>query len=217
MSEKTAQPAPPPSDEPEPPTPAASAAKAADDGRRSRWEFLKDDILEPAAFVATALGVIFGVYQLSLSRQDRRVDATLDFARRFNDKAQIGASRALLERRWWSHEAELKRFREMRKGGEGPSAAVLQAFANSVVLGGNTDQRYELQAVVGELAGFFDQVELCVSEGRCDTQLTAAYFCSYAENFEALYLPTIKDVRETFGNVSLGKGLETFAETRCRS
>ena len=182
--------------------------------KKRRFGVLRD-ILEPIAHIATAIAIGVAIYQLIEARQDRRIDAALDLAARFDDEqVQVGKSKHLLELQWWAHEHELETLRSLTPDGT-LAEPQLRAFVTEVILDQSGARRSEMRAAVGDVTKYFDQIGLCVSENRCDRRVTADYFCRYASNFHSLFGATINGIRQNFGNVGLGQNLAVFVENEC--
>jgi hypothetical protein len=191
-------------------------ARRADTSKTRNIGVLRN-VLEPVAQTATAIAIVVAIYQFIEARQDRRTDATLNLAARFDDEqGQVGRSKHLLEQQWWAHESELEKLRSLT--GDGAVAEPqLRAFVKEVILDQSGARRGEMRAAVSDVTKYFDQIGLCVSENRCDRRLAADYFCGYASNFHRLFDPTIRNIRQNFGSAALGQNFTKFLESECAS
>jgi hypothetical protein len=170
----------------------------------------------------------FAIFELTLTRYDRRVDASLAFAERFTEGA-IAEQRRLLDRAWYAHAEDVAALQQLGGSGGAATLELFQAFFRREILqGAEAADEIDLKLAIAEIADTLDQVALCVNPpgcsglgcsflARCDETTARQHFCGYSSSFTNLYAPVLEEIQEDLGTAELGVAARDFAtSTECQ-
>ena len=164
--------------------------------------------LETLSYLVAAFALVFGAKQIRDANVERRIDATLNFARILFLEDATARQQAMLTRRWLEQGDALK---QLQSG-----AAVLadpSSFTLDVIQGkGDSEDRSDLTVEVIGIVRALDQMALCVSNGLCSVELAQDLFCDYATEVTDLYDVVIEEVKVAFAESDLMKHVATFTD-----
>lgn len=196
--------------------------------------------LDVMQFVAFSFAAIFALFELTLTRIDRRVDASLDYATRFTE-GKIAEQRRLLDRAWYARAKEFQEARAAYPIQEGQQEiAFAQAFLQTQILNPESaiqdrtrqtdlppqgdevaDATIDLRLAIAEIADTLDQMALCVTPpcdlgictwfSRCEASTAREHFCTYTLSFTNLYAHVLEDIERDFRTPPLGEEARKFA------
>lgn len=171
----------------------------------------------------------FALFELTLTRIDRRVDASLEFAERFTEGA-VAEHRRELDRAWYARSDEVAALRQVTSSGYSQRLEVYQAYFRRNILGGNDGaNEVELKLAIAEVADTLDQLASCVLPpkcqwpfcailARCDGTTARQHFCEYVLSFTSLYEPVLAEIQNDLGTAELGVSARDFATSQeCRT
>ena len=172
----------------------------------SKYWRLGKALLSLLTLFGSAIGLGLVYLQLEESTRLRRIDLALDFVERFNSEAYLGARNGALAP-WLPYQPQLR----LANAAGGMSRNQLSALVKSVVAK-NRGTGGKLEQDVLTLAGFFDELWICVDNGACDAEVSCAYFKKRAADFNRFYGVVLDDVRLTFDAEKTGIGVTEIAK-----
>jgi hypothetical protein len=189
--------------------------------RRLGAKLLSIKVIQLIALLAAGS---FALFELTLTRLDRRVDASLQYAERFTEGA-VAEQRRTLDRAWYARAADVSALRQVTSS-EAPSAlAAFQAFFRRDILRANNGaNEVTLKLAIAEIADTLDQLALCVQppdcspwcaiRARCDAATARQHFCEYALSFTNLYEAVLEEIQQELGTAELGVSARLFATSK---
>jgi hypothetical protein len=164
--------------------------------------------VEIFAKITLIVGALIAAREYFDQRSDMRVARSLEFVLRFDNPEYLGPRQAV-------GRALSQKARELRDGAtdasEGePDPALIKARAEqaamSIVLDGNDGKG--LESEVGQIAGFFSSLQICIERTICDADTAHAVFDSYARSFWRNFRPYFEDAQTMAPEA--GRGLQKF-------
>lgn len=90
------------------------------------------------------------------------------------------------------------------------SRSFIDAFVERSVLASG-DKKQEVTSAIVSLGLYFDQVEICISSGRCEKEDLILKIGQFGRDFHCLFSGTIETLRREKLMPSFGAGLQSFA------
>jgi hypothetical protein len=143
----------------------------------SGWNWLT---LERVAGLVTIAGIIFGVWQYLVTKQDLRISATLSYATRF-ESTPVWESFLKIYNTWNSTEGNAI------ESSKDPDKVNEQAIAFIKA------HKLDMDAII--VGDFFDQLYLCLQENICDLQLAVQMLGKDAQIAYVYAGPYLDDLR----------------------
>lgn len=161
--------------------------------------------------VGPVVAVLWIGWQYHQSRMDKRVEATLDYAKRFeSDDTSIGKAQRALTDALWQHEEEIAELRKTQA-----TKQQLQEIRDVIVhrildAARNSVKSVAIVGPIDELDDFFNALATCIQGSVCDEDSALHYFGCTVTGYVNLFEPVMKD-REAFAP-SFGWGLRWISE-----
>jgi len=154
------------------------------------------------ANIAIPVTLAFAVWGLLQDLQRQRLDAASRQVELFYTE-NLGGAQAILFAIWNESDMSILSTPQSR--------SFIDAFVSRTIASSDHEAREVLAAIVN-LASYFDRAELCIERGRCDEDEMLSQLGDYGRDFYCLYAGQIVDLRSDTLILSIGHGLERFAE-----
>jgi len=167
-------------------------------------------VLEAASYVAGVIALCLLYIQLQNDAAARRAQHTLEFVSQFNSDP-MSSHRQNALKPWLDHAGQLGAI----NAAGGLPRAEIDSLSRQVVAeydAGHVETPASLS--IQEVAGFFDQLAICIDSSVCDAAVARDYFEDYATNFWCMNRAVLADLRREFAMPELGEGLRPFQRKR---
>jgi hypothetical protein len=157
------------------------------------------------------IAVLWIGWQYQQSRIDKRVEATLDYVKRFeSDDTSIGKAQRALTNSLWEHQEEIAELRTTHA-----SEQQLQEIRSTIVRRVLEAARDKVKSVaivgpVDEMDDFFNVLATCIQGSVCDEESALRYFGCSVSGYINFFEPVIKE-REALAP-SFGWGLQWISK-----
>ncbi|SEJ91820.1 hypothetical protein SAMN05518849_11843 [Sphingobium sp. AP50] len=167
--------------------------------------------IEVLAKLALMIGAVIAAREYFDQRNDMRVTRTLEFASRFDGSEYLGVRQAV-------GKALAEKARALRTEAEAgtdrpkdPELIAARADKAALALVFGSEGNKGLENEIGQIAGFFSSLQVCVDRNICDAETAHAVFDAYAKSFWSNFEPYFRDLQRI--TPEAGAGLEKFAGT----
>ncbi len=159
--------------------------------KADRWVYLER--FSWIIIVATAvLGIPTLLIEHHFQLQRDRQNTTLEFAKLFQG-AHLVSQRFALLMPWLEGKYDIENLRRVEA-----SRADLRAIVLDMVEP-ITSSSAQLRSAIFDVVDFYETLQLCIENDRCDKAMAVAYFQGYAWEFYCLYQPYIEKLKKVLG------------------